>query len=326
MQLRTPTATWTGSAAAASSYASSARARVVARGCADTRSELLGQRLGPYQLLALLGEGGMARVFLAEHTMMGRLVAIKQLAPALANIPEAHALFVREARIAASIRHPNLIDVYDFGTDSLGRPYYVMELAAGETLARRLVRGPLLMAQCFDISIVLADAVATIHDAGYVHRDIKAENVMLVRDGRRLVPKLIDFGIARRLTPDPDEPEARSEGVVGTLRTMAPEQITLDRIDQRTDVWALGVLLYEMITARLPFDEGTSSRDEMLAIVTEPARPLPEYIAADLRAIVDACLDKDPAGRPASADDLGEQLRAAQDAYLARRGFVERAA
>jgi len=267
----------------------------------------------------------MAQVFLAEHSIMGRMVAIKQLAPALAKYPDAHTLFLREARIAASIRHPNIVDVYDFGSDSDGRPYYVMELAAGETLARRLVRGPLLTAQTFDTAIVLADAVAQIHDAGYVHRDIKSENVMMVRDGRRLVPKLIDFGIARRLHPEPDDPDARPEGsVVGTLRSMAPEQITLDEIDERTDVWALGVLIYEMIAAHLPFDEGGTSRDDMLAIVTEPPRPLPEHADPNLREIVESCLSKDPSGRPASADDLVERLREAQAAYLVRRSFVPR--
>lgn len=325
MQLRALTATFTGSGAAGCDEHARTRPRIVARGCADKRSDQLGQRLGPYQLLALLGEGGMAQVFLAEHTIMGRMVAIKQLAPALARFPDAHALFLREARIAASIRHRHIVDVYDFGCDLDGRPYYVMELAAGETLARRLVRGPLLTAQTFDTAIVLADAVAHIHDAGFVHRDIKSENVMMVRDGRRLVPKLIDFGIARRLHPAPDDPDARPEGsVVGTLRSMAPEQITLDEIDERTDVWALGVLIYEMIAARLPFDEGATSRDEMLAIVTEPPRPLPEHADPNLREIVLACLSKEPAGRPASADDLVERLREAQRAYVVRRGFVHR--
>jgi serine/threonine protein kinase len=325
MQLRAMTATFTGSTGAGYDENARTRPRVVVRGCASKRDEKLWQRLGPYELLALLGEGGMAQVFLAEHTIMGRMVAIKQLAPALAKYPDAHTLFLREARIAASIRHPNIVDVYDFGCDPDGRPYYVMELAAGETLARRLVRGPLLTNQTFDTAIVLADAVAQIHDAGYVHRDIKSENVMLVRDGRRLVPKLIDFGIARRLHPEPDDPDARPEGsVVGTLRTMAPEQITLDEIDERTDVWALGVLIYEMIAARVPFDEGGTSRDEMLAIVTEPPRPLPEHADPGLRGIVEACLAKDPNDRPASADDLVERLRDAQNGYIGRRGFVPR--
>ncbi len=324
MEMRAPTATFTGSAGAYGRARS--RPRAITRGCPASRFELLDQRLGPYQLLALLGEGGMAQVFLAEHTLMGRRVAIKQLAPALAKFPHAHDLFLREARITASIRHPSIVDVYDFGNGADGRPYYVMELASGECLARRLLRGPLLTAQCFDTAIVLADAVATIHDAGYVHRDIKSENVMLVRDGRRLVPKLIDFGIARRLTADPEDPESRPEGVVGTLRTMAPEQITLEQIDQRTDVWALGVLIYEMITSSLPFDEGSTARDEMLAIVTEPPRPLPDHADPGLREIVDACLRKEPAERPASADDLVERLRDAQAAYVVRRGFIARAA
>jgi serine/threonine protein kinase len=326
MQLRASTATFNGSGGADCDEHARTRPRIVARGCSEARSEQLGQRLGPYELLALLGEGGMAQVFLAQHTIMGRMVAIKQLAPALAKYPDAHTLFLREARIAASIRHANIVDVYDFGCDLEGRPYYVMELAAGETLARRLVRGPLLTAQTFDTAIVLADAVAQIHDAGYVHRDIKSENVMMVRDGRRLVPKLIDFGIARRLHPDPDDPEATrpESSVVGTLRSMAPEQITLEEIDERTDVWALGVLIYEMIAARLPFDEGGTSRDDMLAIVTEPPRPLPEHADPNLREIVEACLSKDPSGRPASADDLVERLREAQAAYVCRRGFVPR--
>ncbi|MBE7449042.1 MAG: serine/threonine protein kinase [Kofleriaceae bacterium] len=325
MQARTETATWNGVSDGTCRHVTRERSRVLTRGCAETRSSQLGERLGAYELLALLGEGGMAQVFLGEHAIMGRRVAIKQLAPALAPFPEAHRLFLREARVTASIRHSSIIDVYDFGQGGDGRPYYVMELAAGESLARRLVRGPLLTAQCFDTAIVLADAVATIHDAGYVHRDIKSDNVMLVRDGRRLVPKLIDFGIARRLAPDPDDPDP-SEGVVGTLRTMAPEQITLDTIDQRTDVWALGVLAYEMITAHLPFGDRGSSRDEMLAIVTEPPRPLPDHVDGGLREIILACLAKDPAERPASADDLAERLREAQAAYVARRGFAPRAA
>lgn len=333
MDLRASTATWTGNGpdadqAMTRSFQRGATRRPGARRPPRPSLQRLAtpEQLGPYQVLALLGEGGMARVYLAEHTMMGRRVAIKRLLPELARHPEAHALFLREARIASSIRHPNLVDVYDFGTDDDGRPYYVMELAAGETLARRLTRGPLLLSQCLDTGIVIAEAVAAVHAAGYVHRDIKAENVVLARHERRLVPKLIDFGIAQRLDPDADDPGAPAAGMCGTPRTMAPEQIALEPLDERTDVWALGVLLYEMLSARLPFDVGSSFRDEMLAIVTEPPLPLPAHVDPGMRALVEACLAKDPSDRPAGAPCVAERLRAIQADYVERLGLIDRVA
>ena len=320
MHVRTATETWTGT----DPRADDAATRSFLGRAPRLRGTPLPAQLGPYRVLALLGEGGMARVYLAEHTVMGRRVAIKRLLPALARHPEAHALFLREARIAGSVRHPNLVDVYDFGLALDGSPYYVMELATGETLARRLARGPLLLSQCLDTGVVLADAVAAVHAAGYVHRDIKAENVVLARHERRLVPKLIDFGIAHRLDPTVADPGAPAPGVCGTPRTMAPEQVALDPIDERTDVWALGVLLYEMISARLPFAAGASMRDELLAIVTEPPRPLPAGVDPALAEIIDACLRKEPGERPASAGALADRLRAAQASHRDRQGLVVR--
>jgi eukaryotic-like serine/threonine-protein kinase len=304
---RASTATWSGPGARARRWSS---------------PEPAGERLGVYVVERLLGEGGMARVYRARHTVIDRPVAIKRLLPELAGLPEAHGLLLREARIAGTIRHSNLLEIFDFGYDPLGRPYYVMELAAGETLARRLADGPLLASQALDVAIEVADAVAAVHAAGYVHRDIKADNVMLARDGARLVLKLIDFGIACRV----DEPADRLDGIAGTPRTMAPEQVARDPIDERTDVWGIGVLLYEMLTARLPFEPGGSLRDDLMAIVTDAPRPLPDDLDPGVRAIVDACLHKEPGERPADAAAVGRELRAVQAAFLAARGLRPRRA
>lgn len=306
--LRASTSTWTGPNARGRARA---RARVTARG----------ERLGVYLVKELLGEGGMGRVFLAEHTVVERQVAIKRLLPELASIPDAHALFLREARIAGAIRHPNLLEIYDFGYDPEGRPYFVMELAGGGTLAERLAHGPLLPSQALDLAIGVTEALAAVHAAGYLHRDLKAENVMLARDDRRLVPKLIDFGVARRL----DAASEPDDGVVGTPRMMAPEQIARDRVDARTDLWGIGVLLYELLAGQTPFAPRGSVREELLAIVTEPPRPLPDTVHPAVRAIVEACLAKDPDDRPASAAALAADVRAARDAYLASRGMIRRA-
>ncbi len=297
---RAPTATWTGSAGAH---------------WIERAPAVIGERLGAYAVRGLLGEGGMARVYLAEHTVIERRVAIKRLLPSLARFPEAHELFLREARITASVRHANLIDVYDFGRDAGGRPYFVMELAPGETLACRVARGPMLASQALDVAIALSDAVAAIHHAGYLHRDIKCDNILLGRDGRRLVPKLVDFGIARALDPDGT---VTVEGMVGTPRTMAPEQIAQERIDVTADVWSLGVVLYEMLTGRAPFG------DDLLAIVSEPPDPLPAHIDPAIAEVVDACLCKEPSGRPPGAAALERWLREVQEDYLGRRGMVDR--
>ncbi len=278
------------------------------------------ERLGVYQVKGLLGVGGMARVYLGENTLVERPVAIKRLLPELAHHPEAHAMFLREARIAGAIRHPNLLEIYDFGYDAEGRPYFVMELARGDTLAERLDAGPLLLSRALDFAIAITDAVTAIHANGYLHRDIKADNVMLACDDRRLTPKLIDFGIACKI----DGASEMVENVVGTPRIMAPEQVARDRVDPRTDIWGLGVLLYEMIAGRLPFDAHGSVRDDLLAIVTETPHPLPRGVDPDICSVVEACLSKDPDDRPATAAGLAEELREVQERYLASRGMITR--
>ncbi|HTM20135.1 MAG TPA: serine/threonine-protein kinase [Kofleriaceae bacterium] len=268
-------------------------------------------QLGPYRLLGILGEGGMARVYAAEHEILRKRVAIKTLLPELADHPVINEMFLREARIAGSIRHRNLLDIYDFVTDERGRPYCVMELAPGETLARRLERGPMRVVRALDVAIALADAVAAIHAAGYLHRDIKSDNVLLTPERGRLVPKLFDFGIARAIEPDPDEDEA---GIVGTPSVMAPEQVAQDAVDERTDLWGLGVLLYEMTTGDLPFPPHATVREDLVCIVTEAPQPLPDELGPELRAVIDACLAKDPADRPPSAAVLVDTLREARAA------------
>lgn len=276
------------------------------------------ERLGAYRVLGILGEGGMARVYAAEHELLGKRVAIKMLLPELAAHPVVNDMFLREARIASAVRHRNLIDIHDFATDEHGVAYCVMELAVGETLARRLERGPLRVPRCLETGIALADAVAAIHAAGFLHRDIKSENVLLTRDGRRLVPKLIDFGIACPMEGAGDD---ETQGnLVGTPSVMAPEQVAQEPIDARTDIWALGVLLYEMATGELPFPSHATIREDLVAIVTEPPRPLPPELGPELRTVIDACLAKDPADRPPGAPALVDLLRTARAGCQAPAG------
>lgn len=279
------------------------------------------ERLGCYEVECQLGEGGMATVYLARHAVIDRAVAIKRLSPELACHAEAHALFLREARIAGAVRHPGVVEVFDFGYDAQGRPYFVMELARGTTLMERVQRGPLPVAHALEIAVGVTDAIAAVHRAGYVHRDIKSENVMLTDDGRRHVPKLIDFGIACSLDGAGAEVAA---GVVGTPRIMAPEQVAREPIDGRTDIWGIGVLLYEMICARPPFAPGASVRDDLLAVVTDAPAPLPDDLHPDVADLIGACLSKDPDGRPASAEALLEELRWVQQLHLAAVGKTTR--
>ena len=225
------------------------------------REDLSGRVVDSYQLVSRLGAGGMGEVYLAHDAKLDRPVALKFLSPDLAVDRDRLRRFHQEARAASSLNHPHIVVVHDFGEVD-DRPYLVTEFIDGETLRHRLQRGPLTMRDVVDIGVQLASALAAAHARGLVHRDIKPENIMLRPDG---YAKVLDFGLAKLAAPgeSPDENcrdlRTRPGMVVGTPRYMSPEQIRGLDVDVRSDVWSLGVVLYEMATGRLPFaDDGTS--------------------------------------------------------------------
>src|SRR4051812_37005362 len=215
----------------------------------------VGSRIGPYEVLSLLGHGGMGRVFLARDTRLQRTVALKVLGIDRAGHPEAQERLRREARAIANLNHPHICTLYDFGSFE-GFEYLVMEHLDGETLEARLTRGPLDIDEALDYAIQVAEALDFAHRAGIVHRDLKPANVMLTRGGA----KLLDFGIA---VPQPDADRARrldesrltaTGAMLGTPRYMAPEQLDGRAADARTDLFALGLMLFEMVTGEEAFE------------------------------------------------------------------------
>ncbi len=225
---------------------------------------LTGTRLGPYAIENLLGKGGMGEVYRAKDTRLDRHVAVKVLTDRIDT--DAHrARFRREAKVISSLAHPHICAIHDIGVES-GTEYLVLELLEGETLAARLARGPLPISQVVRLGSQIADALATAHQHGIVHRDLKPGNIMLTGSG----VKLLDFGLAKALAPlVPDamaptvvgEGPATAEGaIVGTLRYMAPEQVQGLPTDARTDIFALGLVLFEMATGRSAFEGSTQAR------------------------------------------------------------------
>ncbi len=212
----------------------------------------------------------MGRVFRAHDCQLGRLVAVKLLREELTD-PTAAERFVREARAAASLEHPNACRLYELG-EHQGHTFLVMELLEGELLSTRLSRGALPLAEALAIVLPLMDAVSTMHRAGLIHRDLKPANVFLTEQG----VKLLDFGLARHTRPEAalTAPSLTMAGsVAGTLRYMAPEQVTGDPVDERTDVFALGVMFYEMLTGHIPFAAETNV-DWLNAVLRDDPQPL----------------------------------------------------
>jgi eukaryotic-like serine/threonine-protein kinase len=259
---------------------------------------------GRYQLEHPLGQGGMARVYLGRDVELDRPVAVKLIAEALADDESFHARFLREARLAARLSHPNVVQIYDVGEDK-GRPFIVMEYVEGETLADELARaGPLAPADAVARAVDCCAGLEHAHAAGLVHRDIKPRNLLRRHDG---VVKIADFGIARaqdgtRLT------EVGS--VMGTAAYIAPEQAAGEEVTAAADLYALGAILYELLTGTPPHGTGTAS--EILlrhreAIVT-PVRDLAPEVPPALEAIVMRCLARDPRYRPSSAAALAYAL------------------
>lgn len=276
-----------------------------------------GGRLGPYVIGAPLGAGGMGVVYRARDPRLERDVAIKLLPPFAARDGEARARFEREARLIAQLQHPNVCALFDVGRDG-DRDFLVMELLEGESLAKRIERGPLDAATVASIGAAIADALAAAHRRGILHRDLKPANVMLTRTGA----KLLDFGLAR-LVPPPsgaatEQQETRLEDplsgvgtIAGTLAYMAPEQLEGKALDSRADLWGLGCVLYEMATAKRPF-AGASAASTIAAILGQEAPPLTELAPMappELDRIVRTCLAKDPDERWQSATDLARELR-----------------
>jgi non-specific serine/threonine protein kinase len=251
-----------------------------------------------YRLTRPLGRGAMGEVWVAEDTQLPRKVAVKLLAPHLALEPDAVARLLREAQAAASVDHPAIVTVYEAGIAD-GRPFLVMQLVEGETLAARLARGPLDLDEALDIARKVADALAEVHCLGIVHRDLKPANIVLSPRG----PKILDFGVARL----PSAPPLTGDGVVlGTPLTMSPEQVRGLPADNRSDLWAVGVILYEMLTGVSPFAGEQLISVGHRVLHEQPAPPSshrPE-VSADLDYLVMKLLRKDAAHRYARAEDL----------------------
>jgi len=265
-----------------------------------------GVTLGAYEILAPLGAGSMGHVYRARDTRLGREVALKLIPAGPAQPPEARERIEREARIAASLNHPNILAVHDIGTAN-GATYIVTELVQGESL--RGLRPPLR--KCLDIAAQIADALAAAHSAGITHRDVKPDNVMIARDGR---VKLLDFGVALRHRPVSDlDVTVSRDGVgllTGTLGYMSPEQVRAGDVDGRADVFSLGAVLYELLMGAPAFQGGTAA-DVVTAVLTADPPVLAATVPAAVRDIVSRCLEKDREERFQSARDLAFALRQA---------------
>jgi hypothetical protein len=276
-----------------------------------------GARLGPFEILSSLGAGGMGEVYRARDTRLERTVAIKLLPSDLARASGRRVeRFRQEARAIARITHPNICTLHDVGEDG-SAIFLVMEYVAGTTLAQRLADGPLPVSQVQRLAIGIADALDHAHRCGVVHRDLKPSNIMLTRDS----VKLLDFGLARLREPDEQTPvdatrtapltEPGAGAIVGTVPYMAPEQIEGRDVDERTDIFAFGVVLYEMAGGRRPF-AGETRVSLMTAIVSSeppPLRSLQPQISASFERLIGRCLAKDPDDRWQTARDLAAELR-----------------
>ncbi len=279
-----------------------------------------GEKLGPYEILSPLGAGGMGEVYRARDTRLGREVAIKVLPESFASDPDRLRRFEQEARTVAALNHPNILGVYDIGQHQ-GSPYMVSELLDGETLREKMQEGPISQRRALEYASQIAEGLAAAHNKGVVHRDLKPENVFITKDGR---VKVLDFGLAKLAraeagTSQPGDGATATVAVhtmpgmvLGTAGYMSPEQVRGKEVDARTDIFAFGAILYEMLSGRRAF-KGESSIETMNAILKDDPPELGTdqlRISPGLERIVRRCLEKEPARRFDSARDVGFALEA----------------
>ena len=288
--------------------------RIIEDGQADL---LVGQTIGHYKISKRIGSGGMGEVYLAIDITAGRKAALKLLPARFTGDAGRLKRFQQEARAVVGLNHPNILTVYEIGEDQ--STYYIAsELIEGETLRQRLGRGGMALSETIDVAVQVASALAAAHEAGIVHRDIKPENIMLRRDG---YVKVLDFGIAKLAEQEvpvaipTDEAlllvETNLGSILGTVRYMSPEQARGAPVDQRTDIWSLGVVLYEMVAGHAPFT-GETPRETMRSVLETEPPPIANYISQipdELQQIITKALRKDRTERYQSAHELLEALQ-----------------
>src|SRR6202165_1063693 len=295
-----------------------------------------GTKLGPYEIQSQIGAGGMGEVYRARDTRLERDVAVKVLPANLSSDPSLRQRLEREAKAASKLSHPHICTLHDIGHQD-GVDYLVMELVEGETLEHRLIKGPLPPEQTLRFAAQIADALARAHKMGITHRDVKPSNIMLTKVGA----KLMDFGLAKASGPAPlaaaltemtaDQAKLTVEGtIVGTFQYMTPEQLEGKEADARTDIFALGEVIYEMATGKPAFS-GKSRASLIAAILSSEPPPMTALQAMPppaLERAVKKCLAKDPDERWQSASDLAAELHwiseSGSQAGVPTRGVAER--
>jgi len=277
-----------------------------------------GTVLGSYRLIEIVGEGGMGRVYLAEHTRLGRRVALKMLRSEYARKPNAIKRMFAEARAVNQINHENIVEVTDFIEEEGKDNYYIMELLKGQSLGDLLVHeGALPVKRAIGIAAQVANALAAVHGMGIVHRDMKSENIFLTeRGGQKDFVKLLDFGVAKIAeSQEGDLLSQTSEGaILGTPEYMSPEQASGKPLDYRTDIYALGVILFEMVTGKKPFIAKSFGELVIKHTIVKPPRPNAlrgsrSRIPDALETLILECLEKEPQSRPQSMNEIETRLK-----------------
>ena len=280
-----------------------------------------GTKLGPYEIIALLGAGGMGEVYRAQDTRLDRSVAIKILSSTFSADSDRLRRFEQEARSASALNHPNIITIYELGRD--GSTHYIaMELVEGKTVRELIASGSLPIRKAIEIAAQMAEGLTKAHEAGIAHRDLKPENLMVSKDG---FVKILDFGLAKLTLPSGELPETsptvawqtRPGVVMGTVQYMSPEQASGGRLDFRSDQFSFGLVLYEMVTGKLAFRRDTTA-ETLVAILREQADPIGAQNSdapAPLCWVIERCLAKEPDKRYISTRELARELAAIRDRF-----------
>jgi serine/threonine-protein kinase len=271
-----------------------------------------GMEIGEYRVLRKIGEGGMGAVYAAIQPVIGKRIAIKVIAQSIASNPEIIRRFIDEARAVNKIGHPNIVDIFSFGWLPDQRHYFAMEFLDGKSLSERLRHGPLPPAECRRVLRQICEALEAAHRQGIVHRDLKPDNIWIVEPQHGdSFAKLLDFGIAKLMGEGDAAMRTQTGVMMGTPAYMSPEQCRGEGIDRRTDVYALGVILYEMFARRLPFTGGFAELITHHLMTAPPPPSTFQPLPPALDRLILACLEKDITRRPQTAEELGRALEAA---------------